>query len=50
MGDDRWRRIEGLFHQVADLARAERAAFLGRACAGDHGLRHEVDPRIFKLR
>jgi tetratricopeptide (TPR) repeat protein len=43
MSDDRWRRIEDLFHQVADLAPAERAAFLDRACAGDHVLRHEVE-------
>ena len=43
MSDDRWRRIEDLFHQVADLAPAERAAFLDRACAGDQGLRHEVE-------
>src|SRR5438552_8148829 len=43
MSDDRWPRIQVLFHQVADLAPAERAAFLDRACAGDHVLRHEVE-------
>ncbi len=43
MSDDRWRRIEELFHQAADLVPAERAAFLDRACAGDQGFRHEVE-------
>jgi len=32
--DDRWPRIEELFHAAADLAPAERSAFLARACDG----------------
>jgi len=40
--DDRWRRIEDLFHAAADLPPADRSAFLDRACAGDDQLRREV--------
>ncbi len=43
MGDERWRQIEGLFHEAADLAPGERAAFLDRACTGDQELRREVE-------
>ncbi len=42
-GDDRWQRIEELFHRAADLAPAERADFLATVCAGDAGLRREVE-------
>jgi hypothetical protein len=41
--DDRWRQIEELFHSAADLAPAERSAFLARACAGDDELRRQVE-------
>src|SRR5271165_2142185 len=43
MSDARWRRTEELFHSAADLAPAERAAFLARACAGDDELRQKVE-------
>src|SRR5271165_6623173 len=43
MSDARWRRTEELFHSAADLAPAERSAFLARACAGDDELRQKVE-------
>jgi tetratricopeptide (TPR) repeat protein len=43
MGDDRWRQIKEIFHEAADLAPAERAAFLRRACDGDEELQREVE-------
>jgi tetratricopeptide (TPR) repeat protein len=43
MNGDRWRRVEDLFHQAADLAPAERAAFLDGACTDDEELRREVE-------
>jgi serine/threonine protein kinase len=43
MSDNLWGRIETLFHQAAEIAPAERAAFLDHACGGDAGLRREVE-------
>jgi serine/threonine protein kinase/Tol biopolymer transport system component len=43
MSEDRWQRIEDLFHRAADLPAADRAAFLSTACAGDDELRREVE-------
>jgi tetratricopeptide (TPR) repeat protein/tRNA A-37 threonylcarbamoyl transferase component Bud32 len=43
MSEDRWLRIEELFQQAADLPDQERARFLAAACAGDDGLRREVE-------
>ncbi|HKW96403.1 MAG TPA: protein kinase [Bryobacteraceae bacterium] len=43
MNEDRWQRVEEVFHRAADLAPAEREAFLESACAGDDRLRHEVE-------
>jgi serine/threonine protein kinase len=43
MIDDRWQRIEEVFHHAADLAGSERAGFLESACAGDHDLRRQVE-------
>src|SRR5271170_1522249 len=43
MSGGRWRRVEELFHSAADLAPAERSAFLARACAGDDELRRQVE-------
>ena len=43
MGGAHWRRVEELFHRVADLSAAERAAFLVRECAGDEKLRADVE-------
>ena len=43
MTPERWRRIEELYHAVRAQDAAERAAFLAEACAGDEGLRQEVE-------
>lgn len=38
----RWSLVEELFHEAADLAPAERSAFLDRMCGGDEDLRRQV--------
>ena len=38
-----WDRIQEIFLQAVDLPSSERDAFLERICAGDAGLRTEVD-------
>jgi serine/threonine protein kinase/tetratricopeptide (TPR) repeat protein len=38
-----WSRIDDLFHRAADLAPADRCAFLDRACGDDEELRRELD-------
>jgi hypothetical protein len=43
MTPERWRRIEELYHAVLAQDAADRAAFLAEACAGDAGLRQEVE-------
>src|SRR5262245_53123717 len=43
MTDARWRRVEQLLHAALERAESERAAFLRDACAGDEGLRREVE-------
>src|SRR5215471_1385634 len=43
MSDQRWQRIEQLFHEAADLSPVQRAEFLSRACAGDDELRRQVE-------
>ena len=43
MNSDRWRRVEEIFHQAAELAPPARPAFLDEACAGDESLRKEVE-------
>lgn len=43
MDPERWKRVDALFHRVADLAPAERAARLDEACVGDPALRAEID-------
>src|SRR5580658_8679255 len=43
MSDQRWGRIEELFHQAADLAPVQRAEFLSRVCSGDDELRRQVE-------
>lgn len=40
---DRWETIQQVFHDAAERPPGERAAFLDRACAGDPGLRDEVE-------
>ncbi len=41
--DERWRRIEALFLDAADLPEAERAGFFDHACGGDIDLRREAE-------
>jgi len=41
--DDRWQRIEEVFHRAAELAPGDRADFLATVCAGDLELRREVE-------
>ena len=43
MSDNRWQRIEEIFHKAAELAPTARAAFLNQACGGDASLREEVE-------
>ncbi|HEV3468013.1 MAG TPA: protein kinase [Pyrinomonadaceae bacterium] len=46
MSPDRWKQIEEIFQAALDLAPGERAAFLERACAGDGGLRAQVEALV----
>ena len=46
MTPERWRRVDELFHSALERDRAERADFLRGACAGDEGLRREVEKLI----
>jgi Tol biopolymer transport system component len=43
MRQERWRRIEELYHAVLAQDPAGRALFLAEACAGDEELRREVE-------
>jgi len=43
MDADRWQRVDDLFQAAIARAGEERRAFLNEACAGDDGLRHELD-------
>ena len=43
MMQERWRRIEELYHAAFALPKAERAAMLAAACPEDEGLRCEVE-------
>jgi serine/threonine-protein kinase len=43
MTPERWRRLERVIDAALDLAPAERPAFVAGACAGDGGLRAEVE-------
>ncbi len=43
MTDERWRRIEEIFHDAAERAPAERAVFVREACAGDVAMCVEVE-------
>jgi eukaryotic-like serine/threonine-protein kinase len=40
---DRWNTVEGLYHAALARPVDERATFLAEACAGDEGLRREVE-------
>jgi eukaryotic-like serine/threonine-protein kinase len=43
MKADNWQQINDLFHAALDQEPGERAAFIADACAGDEGLRSEVE-------
>jgi eukaryotic-like serine/threonine-protein kinase len=43
MTPDRWQQIEKVYHSALELAKNERPAFVEKACAGDEGLRREVE-------
>lgn len=42
MEDDRWQRIERLYHAALELEASGRAAFLDQACGEDQSIRDEV--------
>ena len=46
MRAEEWPRIEELFHAASGLGGAERDAYLARECAGDEGLRREVESLV----
>ena len=43
MSDNRWQRVEKIFHRAIELAPKARSAFLDEACAADQSLRREVE-------
>jgi eukaryotic-like serine/threonine-protein kinase len=43
MESDRWRQIDRIFESALELAPERRAELLDRECAGDEGLRREVE-------
>ncbi len=43
MTPERWQQIEQLYHDALDCEPNQRAAMLDKACAGDDGLRSEVE-------
>jgi serine/threonine protein kinase/Tol biopolymer transport system component len=43
MKADEWQQMNDLFHAALEREPGERAAFLAQACAGDEGLRLEVE-------
>ena len=46
MTPERWRQIEGLYHEAMARNASERAAFLASACGGDEMLRREVESLV----
>jgi len=41
--DERWQRVEYLYHATLKKDPEERSTFLGQECAGDEELRHEIE-------
>jgi eukaryotic-like serine/threonine-protein kinase len=41
--DERWQEIERIYHAAWELDKSSRVEFLAKACAGDDGLRREVE-------
>ncbi len=48
MSDERWRRIEEVFHRAADLAPIDRAEYLSSTCTGDDELRCQVESLLVR--
>lgn len=48
MTEDRWRRIEEIFHGALEQAPEERAGYIAAACGTDSGLRKEVESLLAK--
>ena len=46
MTPERWRQITELFHAARERDARDRAAFLADACAGDEGVRREVESML----
>ena len=46
MTPERWRQITELFHAALERDARDRAAFLADACAGDEGVRREVESML----
>lgn len=43
MKAERWQQVERLYYAALQRGAEERAAFLSEACAGDEGLRRDVE-------
>ena len=43
MKTERWKQIEKLYHAALEQEESRRSAFLEQACAGDEGLRRQVE-------
>src|SRR6516164_682556 len=46
MADERWQKIQTLYHRARALSSSERATFLEEACASDADLRSEVEAML----
>jgi len=46
MKQDRWQRVEAIYHEALGRNGVARAVYLERACDGDEDLRREVESRI----
>ena len=43
MSDDRWSRVEKIYHAALEHTPEQRAGFIAEACASDSSLRREVE-------
>ena len=48
MQTERWRQIDELFDSALKAEESQRAAFLDEACAGDEGLRLELERLLLR--
>jgi hypothetical protein len=46
MEEDRWRKVDKIFHDLIEQTPEQRAAFLDRLCVDDRSLRKEVEELI----